>query len=218
MNIDEKPISYTLTDAIQMHKEFPRTFLIPTKSEIKRLKVGDMVKLFFQTKDEFYNKEDESIFDTERMWVELISIDDNYQNFTGILANQPICTPYLDMDDIVHFQSNHICATMLPYDIAKIDVNMSCMISQRAFNEKFVDFAIRKKDTGDGESGWLFFYDRNEYDHWRNESLQSNDKKCEMTQVKVSTATHQISSLEILVEKEPGIYIFSENEGDYISI
>lgn len=85
----------TLDNAVARNKEFPDTFEIPSDSEIAKVKVGDYVKLIFQS--------DEG---TERMWVKVAVR--NGTNFGGRLANDPVLISIIVITDYVEFDSEHI--------------------------------------------------------------------------------------------------------------
>jgi len=91
-------MSYKLEDGEQLNKKNPRTFHIPSKVERDTLKTGDIVKLIFLFDDEGSMP--------ERMWVKIISKDEN--QYKGILDNDPYTTKTIKAGDDVIFGSENI--------------------------------------------------------------------------------------------------------------
>ena len=84
-------MNYTLTDCWERNKQHT-TFEIPTREEIRELKIGDFVKLIFN--------------DEERMWVEIMSKRVN--TWIGRLDNKSICTD-LKLNAEIEFETKNIC-------------------------------------------------------------------------------------------------------------
>ena len=95
-----KPTSWHLVDARKRNREHPDTFYIPSKEEITALTVGSFIKLGFEVDD---NDADAS---SERMWVEITSIDSD--KFVGKLSNDPATIRGLKYNDTIHFSDINI--------------------------------------------------------------------------------------------------------------
>lgn len=83
-----------LVDGLAMNKEFPDTFHIPSQEEKDAVFVGMFVKLGFIGKK-----------GTERMWVQVISINDG--EYEGTIANNPVVVRK-KFGDVVDFKQKHI--------------------------------------------------------------------------------------------------------------
>lgn len=77
------PITYTLDNAAETHREFPATFQIPPQAERESLRIGNLVKLIFRI--EFDNEAH-----VERMWVLISEV--RPESYVGVLDNDPYCT------------------------------------------------------------------------------------------------------------------------------
>jgi len=88
-------LEYKLTDCWERSKQHPTTFEIPTREEIRELKMGDFVKLIFN--------------DEERMWVEIMG--KRLTTWIGRLDSQPLCAP-LEKNTEIEFETRHICSIM----------------------------------------------------------------------------------------------------------
>lgn len=96
---------YQLTDGQDMHQRHPDTFGVPNDEELAALRVGDFVKLGFQSDD------DEE--PGERMWVEVTDLPiavDFGSIHVGRLANQPVVYTHLRPDMAIAFQLRHVLA------------------------------------------------------------------------------------------------------------
>jgi uncharacterized protein YegJ (DUF2314 family) len=93
------PATFTLDDGEALHKEFPKTFWIPSAAERKNLKEGDLVKLIFRLTDG-------TDVQVERMWVIVKSKTD--KGYKGVLDNDPYCTQSIKSGLEVHFEPKHV--------------------------------------------------------------------------------------------------------------
>ncbi|MCY9738149.1 DUF2314 domain-containing protein [Paenibacillus alvei] len=91
---------YKLIDGVKMNEQYPESFKIPSKSDIRNLEVGNHVKLGFEEDGKH----------TERMWVLLTRIDGD--DFEGILDNDPFNLETIKCGDLVKFNSKHILSTI----------------------------------------------------------------------------------------------------------
>ena len=85
-------------------EDYPFPLALPSDEERFNVKKGDLVKLIFQYKEFFGNIEDEC--KAERMWVEIIKLNDGY--IEGRLDNKPGNETVLKEDQIVKFHPFHI--------------------------------------------------------------------------------------------------------------
>ena len=85
------------TDGFAMNRQHPATFHIPTRRQVKALRVGDLVKVGWPG---------------ERIWYALTSVGGT--GFTGWLA----CVPLDDrVPELLTFQRRHILAIHRPEDV-----------------------------------------------------------------------------------------------------
>ncbi|EAY1316421.1 DUF2314 domain-containing protein [Salmonella enterica] len=92
---------YTLDDGVELSKQFPDTFYVPSHDKIMSLTNGDLVKLIFR----------EESGDVERMWV-IISDksigEDNELTFIGKLDNNPFGLKTIKYGDLITFSQKNI--------------------------------------------------------------------------------------------------------------
>ena len=77
---------YYLEDAVLL-SEHRDDLKPPSKRRRENCKVGDSVKLLFRFAAEDAPREDNQ---TERMWVTITNVDDDYGYYTGVIDNEPI--------------------------------------------------------------------------------------------------------------------------------
>ena len=92
-------VSYSLDDGEELHKEFPDSFWIPSRSQRESLESDQLVKLVFRI---IANEETE----TERMWVVIQRQTDG--DYIGILDNDPYCTDEMKSGLEIRFQPRHV--------------------------------------------------------------------------------------------------------------
>jgi uncharacterized protein YegJ (DUF2314 family) len=90
---------YILEDGIELHRNSPHTFQIPSIQKKVALKKGDIVKLIFN--------QDKRM--TERMWV--IITKAKYPNYEGTLDNNPLFIDTIKYGDKIKFHANNIVNT-----------------------------------------------------------------------------------------------------------
>jgi hypothetical protein len=93
---------YTLADAEERNREYPRTFHIPPKQLRENFKVGDVVKVIF---------EHDPTERGERMWVIIQerTEKDGKVSYRGELNNDPeVLADMLKCGDMVDFEPRHI--------------------------------------------------------------------------------------------------------------
>lgn len=100
----KKKPQYTLLDGIEQNKLHPKTFEIPTEKTKKEIKPVDFVKLCFE------KLQKASSFNSERMWVKVISIKG--EKLSGTIANDPVIFEELKYDDKIKFETKHIISIL----------------------------------------------------------------------------------------------------------
>ena len=99
---------YKLADCVEINREHPTTFEIPSDEEKSKVKVGDFVKLNF-----LYNKQVPipnqagHTCSAERMWVQVTGIEDG--QYKGEINNTPLNTD-LQEKMVVDFELKHVCS------------------------------------------------------------------------------------------------------------
>jgi hypothetical protein len=93
------PVSYTLDNGAETHREFPDTFEIPSQQRRESLKPGDIVKLIFRI--EF----DEEAH-VERMWVRVAEVKPEF--YIGVLDNDATSTDEIRSGMRVEFHADHV--------------------------------------------------------------------------------------------------------------
>lgn len=93
------PVTYTLDNGAEIHREFPGTFQILPQTDRESLRPGDLVKLIFRIEidDEAH---------VERMWV--LVRDVTPELYVGVLDNDPYCTEEIRSGMRVEFCADHV--------------------------------------------------------------------------------------------------------------
>ncbi len=141
---------YTLEDAAELNKQYPRTFITPSQLEIDSLTPGALVKLIFIL--------DEPIegCGAERMWVEIT--ERNGDIFSGILTNAPRYIESISAGDTITFCSNNIAAIYVR-GAAPFDREKYATVTKRALENRQINWVVRTDDlVNEQDSGWQFFY------------------------------------------------------------
>lgn len=99
---------WELDSAVRQNRLHPMTFKIPSKSEIKRLKIGDYVKLLFLFG--VINEAGHAEIACERMWVNIQQIAGG--SFVGRLDNVPTLSQAVQAEDKIEFRWQHIAAIL----------------------------------------------------------------------------------------------------------
>ena len=87
----------------ERNANFPYTFYIPSEEVLKKLTIGDIVKLRFARESE------DNDVAGEKMWVEIT--ERNGESFKGLLTNQPVQLNSLMIGQEIIFKAEHICDT-----------------------------------------------------------------------------------------------------------
>jgi hypothetical protein len=80
---------------------------IPDAKDRDGLKTGQVVQLIFRFADEWSQRHDN---DCERMWVEVIEVNDDYGDYRGRLLNQPHLHDAIHEGDELCFHPTHVFA------------------------------------------------------------------------------------------------------------
>lgn len=92
-------MNYTLDNGEDLHREFPETFYLPTRTTREALLPGEIVKLIFRITvgNEVH---------VERMWVCVQARSEG--GYIGLLDNDPYCTKELQSGASVVFGPEHV--------------------------------------------------------------------------------------------------------------
>ncbi len=148
---------YHIQDVTETNREFPRTFLIPSREHLSTLKVGDLVKLIFVMNDEADDK-----CRAERMWLKITSIEGS--KYKGQLDNQPYYLKTVQVGDEIEFIDHNIAEIYI--DDIGFDATKMAIMTKRAFDERQINWVVRSSDLfNEQDSGWQLFYgdEDNEY-------------------------------------------------------
>jgi acetamidase/formamidase len=83
---------FMFTDAQQMHKDYTKTFSAPSLEELKKVKVGDSVKVCCQ--------------DVERFWTIVTGVEGD--KITATVDNDLVLIEGLKHRDTIEFERKHI--------------------------------------------------------------------------------------------------------------
>ncbi|PEC20178.1 immunity protein Imm33 domain-containing protein [Bacillus cereus] len=153
-------MSWYLDNVYELNKEAPYTFYLPSSEILGKLKVGDLVKLIFVTKNE-----EEDGFNGERMWVEII--ERNEKKFVGKLDNNPYRLA-LKKGDKISFGIENICDTEYK-DPASSDWDLyfdtKVIVSNDVLEKREFNFMLREDSREEDDSGWsiLSGYESDDY-------------------------------------------------------
>ncbi|MGY1462085.1 immunity protein Imm33 domain-containing protein [Bacillus toyonensis] len=153
-------MSWYLDDVYELNKEAPYTFYLPSPEVLEKLKVGDLVKLIFVTKDE-----EEDGFHGERMWVEITEMNEG--GLIGKLDNEPYRLS-LKIGDEISFGVENISDTEYD-DPASSDwdfyFDTKVIVSNDVIEKEEFNFLIKDNPTVEGDPGWsiLSGYESDEY-------------------------------------------------------
>jgi hypothetical protein len=92
---------WRLVSGIKQNRKHPESFWIPDEEAKQAIEPGMLVKLFFHMR----NGLDGDRW-AERMWVQVIAV--KRRHIIGMLRNEPIGIPRLDLGDEVKFERDHI--------------------------------------------------------------------------------------------------------------
>ncbi|MFC8055162.1 DUF2185 domain-containing protein [Bacillus cereus] len=153
-------MSWYLDNVYELNKESPYTFYVPSAEVLEKLKVGELVKLIFVSKNE-----EEDGFNGERMWVEIT--ERNEKKFVGELSNDPYRLD-LKIGDKISFGIENICDTEYD-DPASSDwdfyFDTKVIVSNDVIEKEEFNFLIKDNPTVECTPGWsiLSGYESDEY-------------------------------------------------------
>jgi hypothetical protein len=141
-----------LLDAERRHRMNPISFSIP-RSELRRgLRPGSLVKLLFGFGDA---DADADAALAERMWVEVLSVDDD--GYVGRLDNDPSAITDLHAGDHVRFGPEHVAAIWREVAQAPRPEHFA-VVSERVWREGAWPVRLVRMPPPDDEfSGWFLF-------------------------------------------------------------
>jgi hypothetical protein len=145
-------MAWMLDNVHELNKQYPYTFYLPSQDVLNLLQVNDMVKLIFLTDEE--NEE----WNGERMWVEIIEMND--RSLKGLLRNEPVYISELSYDQEIEFTYENICSTQKDDpESAKWDYYFDKMItiSNDALERDEYNFLLKHESMGDTDTGWTLF-------------------------------------------------------------
>lgn len=87
--------------------EYEKFCKIPDATDRESLKTGYLVQLIFRFADEWSERQDN---DCERMWVEVIEVDEDCVRYHGRLTNQPHLHAAINEGDTLWFHPIHVFA------------------------------------------------------------------------------------------------------------
>lgn len=94
-------VTYVLDSGVELHRQSPETFQLPSARTRRSLKPGDLVKLVFRLTDG-------RRVCVERMWVIVHKATE--KGYVGELNNDPYSTKKIQAGMIVEFTSDHVIA------------------------------------------------------------------------------------------------------------
>ncbi|EOQ31128.1 DUF2185 domain-containing protein [Bacillus cereus group sp. RP37] len=153
-------MSWYLDNVYELNKGAPYTFYLPSSEVLEKLKVGDLVKLIFVSKNE-----EEDGFHGERMWV--VITERNEKKFVGELDNDPYRLD-LKIGDKISFGIENICDTEYD-DPASSDwdfyFDTKVIVSDDVLEKREFNFMLRDNPTAEGDPGWsiLSGYESDDY-------------------------------------------------------
>ncbi|GAB6551413.1 MULTISPECIES: immunity protein Imm33 domain-containing protein [Bacillus] len=149
-----------LDNVYELNKEAPYTFYLPSTDVLEKLKVGDLVKLIFVSKNE-----EEDGFHRERMWVEIT--EKNEKEFVGELDNNPYRID-LKIGDTISFGIENICDTEYD-DPASSDwdfyFDAKVIVSDDVLEKREFNFMLKDNSTAEDDPDWsiLSGYESGDY-------------------------------------------------------
>ncbi|MES2595347.1 MAG: hypothetical protein V4662_08430 [Verrucomicrobiota bacterium] len=98
---------FYLDDATIYETLYPETYTIPAAAVRTSLQKGQLVKLIFRFADEWSSRQDN---ECERMWVEVIEVDDENGCYKGSLRNDPHLNQRISFGHEFWFHPVHVFA------------------------------------------------------------------------------------------------------------
>ncbi len=146
--------NWELENVEEKAKENPDRFFIPTIQERKSQKIGDVVRLHF-----ILTEKEPELPRAERIWVKILEISNDGNNFKGYLTNQPRYIKGLKAGDIISFLISNIAQVITKKtDPGWVECGeKKALISENCFKQGgIIRFIYREKPDRDEDSGWRF--------------------------------------------------------------
>jgi hypothetical protein len=141
---------YHLEDVVLLNKQSPRTLLIPSIEEIKKIEIDTLVKLIFVMEKALKNG-----CRAERMWVKVKSIKDGV--YTGVVDNEPYYLKTIKCGDIITFKAENIAC--IYGGKSNFDEKLFAIITKKALKNRQINWVVRTDDIhNEQDSGWQLFY------------------------------------------------------------
>lgn len=194
-------IDYKLEDVVEIRNEDPRHFIIPTKDEISKIKVGDEVKLIFK----IINGKTEN--DSEKMSVSIIDISSGV--FTGILIDEPAQITTIKKDNKIKFTYKNIAEVNRP--VANFDMYSLVIITKRAVEKKEVNIAVKDNTFRNRKNnGWMLYY---------GDETDTNGNNADLfTKITVEEVLKFEPLLENVFNKDDGDYVFNKQVSEFMRL
>jgi hypothetical protein len=96
---------FYLDDSTEYGRLYPDKYQIPDERLRTSLKVGDQVKLIFRFADEWCPRRDN---ECERMWVEVLTVDEENMAYEGKLLNTPALHEGIKEGEVLWFHPLHV--------------------------------------------------------------------------------------------------------------
>ena len=142
--------SWHLSNADELATENKYTFYKPSEKVIRKVAVGEVVKLIFR-----FESENPDAPAAERMWV-LVDEIGAQGSFKGRLNNEPRHIADLKLDDPVEFESCHIINTEHDDDDNLVEKYIKrCFVTKRVLEDGVpVGYLYREEPDNEDDSGW----------------------------------------------------------------
>ncbi len=140
----DRSIDFHLADAEARHREAPRAFFIPARSERESLTPGELAKLLFEIVDP-----GDDMPGGERMWVEVMAVEDG--RYVGALTNQPHAITTIQLGDAIRFGPEHVISTVEEWPLLEKKI----LVSRRSHvDDERPRWVYREDPDNDEDSGW----------------------------------------------------------------
>lgn len=197
-----KKSEFYLENVEEKNVEYSRTFLIPTKEDIDKLDIGDLIKLIF-----VMNRPQKNGCRAEKMWVRITNKHNN--TFTGVLDNEPYYLKSIKVGETITFRAENIACIYKTKTL--FDEKLFAIITKKALDERQINWVVRSDDLyNEQDSGWQFFYG------------DEDEQYLEDTNNSKIISLEQVLSFEPLLEEifsgSGYTYEYSESENKFIEV
>lgn len=152
---------FYLINIKEMSSKNPRRFLVPSKEEIEKLKLGSLVKVILK-KEKVANEEPAEEF----LRVKIIKKD--LCNYVGILDEDSHIVKELKKGTIINLEECNITNASVSENSVKYE-SKSAIISKRAMENCEINWVVRTTPLNNNDSGWQLFYGDEEYEYLNKE-------------------------------------------------